>query len=132
MTYWRPDGGMGCMGATDNMMVALLAVGLFGLPRDELAGTVDGDGPEWIDRLYQSYGTSADSAPASVSVLALGESLGYRLRKLSVLLKKMEGLGWSIEPHRWDLLASTDLDELAAQAQLAAAGVWVIARMHGR
>ena len=78
-------------------MVAQLKLGLFGTPRDELASTVDGEVPEWIERLYQSYGTSADSAPASVSVLALGESLGYRLRKLSVLLKKMEGLGWSIE-----------------------------------
>ncbi len=111
-------------------MVALLALGLFGLPRDELAGTVDGDVPEWIDRLYESYGTSADSAPASVSVLALGESLAYRLRKLSVLLAKMEGLGWSIKPRRWDLLASTDLDEAQAQEQLEAAGVWVIARQH--
>jgi len=111
-------------------MVAQLKLGLFGTPRDELASTVDGEVPEWIERLYQSYGTSADSAPASVSVLALGESLGYRLRKLSVLLKKMEGLGWSIEPHRWDLLASTDLDEMEAQAQLEAAGVWVIARQH--
>src|SRR5256885_17243300 len=90
MTYWRPDGGMGAMGAPDNRMVALLALGLFGLPRDELAGTVDGDVPEWIGRVYESYGTSADSAPASVSVLALGESLAYRLRKLSGLLAKME------------------------------------------
>jgi hypothetical protein len=111
-------------------MVAHLALGLFGTPRDELASTVDGDVPEWIDRLYESYGTSADSAPASVSVLALGESLGYRLRKLSVLLSKMEGLGWSIKPRRWDLLASTDLDEAQAQEQLEAAGVWVIARQH--
>jgi len=111
-------------------MVARLALGLFGTPRDELASTVDGNVPEWIDRLYESYGTSADSAPASVSVLALGESLGYRLRKLSVLLSKMEGLGWSITPRRSDLVASTDLDETQAQEQLEAAGVWVIARQH--
>ena len=107
-----------------------LKLRLFGIPRDELASTVDGEVPEWIDRLYESYGTSADSAPASASVLALGESLAYRLRKLSVLLKKMETLGWSIKPSRWDLLASTDLDEADAQAQLEAAGVWVIARQH--
>ena len=93
-------------------MVAQLELGLFGTPRDELAGTVDGDVPEWIERLYQSYGTSADTAPASASVLALGESLGYRLRKLSVLLSKMEALGWSIKPRRWDLVANTDLDEV--------------------
>ena len=111
-------------------MVAQLELGLFGTPRDELAGTVDGDVPEWIDRLYQSYGTSADTAPASASVLALGESLGYRLRKLSVLLSKMEALGWSIKPRRWDLVANTDLDEVEAQEQLEAAGVWVIARQH--
>jgi hypothetical protein len=91
---------------------------------------VDGDVPEWIERLYESYGTTADAAPASASVLALGESLVYRLRKLPVLLKKMERLGWSIQPRRWDLLASTDLDEIEAQAQLEAAGAWVIARQH--
>jgi hypothetical protein len=111
-------------------MVARLKLSLFGPPRDELASTVDGEVPEWIERLYESYGTTADTAPASASVLALGESLVYRLRKLSVLLKKMESLGWSIQPRRWDLLASTDLDEIEAQAQLEAAGVWVIARQH--
>jgi hypothetical protein len=110
--------------------VARLKLSLFGTPRDELASTVDGEVPEWIDRLYESYGTTAESAPASASVLALGESLGIRLRKLSVLLKKMEALGWSIKPLRWDLLASTDLDEVEAQAQLEAAGVWVLARQH--
>ena len=111
-------------------MVAQLQLGLFGTPRDELASTVDGDVPEWIERLYQSYGTSAETAPASASVLALGESLGYRLRKLSVLLSKMEALGWSIKPRRWDLVAKTDLNEVEAQEQLEAAGVWVIARQH--
>jgi len=111
-------------------MVARLKLCLFGPPREELAGTVDGEVPEWIERLYESYGTTADSAPASASVLALGESLGYRLRKLSVLLSKMETLGWSIKPSRWDLVASTDLDEIEAQTQLEKAGVWVIARQH--
>ena len=67
--------------------MARLKLWLFGPPRDELADTVDGDVPEWIERLYESYGTTPDSAPASASVLALGESLVYRLRKLSVLLK---------------------------------------------
>jgi hypothetical protein len=110
--------------------MARLKLALFGTPRDELADTVDGDVPEWIGRLYESYGTTADAAPASASVLALGESLGHRLRKLSLLLSKMETLGWSIKPRRWDLVASTDLDELEAQAQLEAAGVWVIARQH--
>jgi len=111
-------------------LVARLQLGLFGTPRDELANTVDGEVPEWIERLYESYGTTAEAAPASASVLALGESLVYRLRKLSMLLKKMEALGWSIKPRRWDLLASTDLDEIEAQAQLEAAGVWLIARQH--
>jgi hypothetical protein len=110
--------------------VARLKLSLFGTPRDELASTVDGEVPEWIDRLYESYGTTAESAPASASVLALSESLGIRLRKLSVLLKKMEALGWSIKPLQRDLLASTDLSEIEAQAQLEAAGVWVIARQH--
>ena len=64
-------------------MVARLTLSLFGPPREELASTVDGEVPEWIERLYESYGTTADSAPASASVLALGESLVYRLRKLS-------------------------------------------------
>jgi hypothetical protein len=110
--------------------VARLKLGLYGNPRDELAATVDGEVPEWIERLYLSYGTSSETAPASVSVLALGESLHYRMRKLSVLLSKMEALGWSIEPRRWDLLASTDLDESEAQAELEEAGVWIIARQH--
>jgi hypothetical protein len=110
--------------------VARLKLGLFGTPRDELAATVDGEVPEWIERLYLSYGTTAETAPASVSVLALGESLHYRLRKLSVLLSKMESLGWSIEPRRWDLLANTELAESDAQAQLEEAGVWIIARQH--
>src|SRR3982074_2273664 len=105
-------------------MVARLTLSLFGPPREELASTVDGEVAEWIERLYESYGTTADSAPASASVLAVGESLVYRLRKLSVLLKKMEALGWSIKPRRWDLLASTDVDEIEAQAQLEAAGGW--------
>ena len=110
--------------------MARLKLGLFGTPRDELAATVDGEVPEWIERLYLSYGTTSETAPASVSVLALGESLHYRLRKLSVLLSKMEALGWSIEPRRWDLVASTDLGESEAQAELEAAGVWIIAREH--
>jgi hypothetical protein len=111
-------------------MMARLKLGLYGTPRDELANTVDGDVPDWIESLYDSYGTSSERAPASASVLALAESLGYRLRKLSLLLAKMEGLGWSIKPRDWDLVASTDLDEAQAQAQLEAAGVWVIARLH--
>lgn len=111
-------------------MVARLTLGLYGTPRDELANTVDGDVPDWIESLYESYGTTSDRAPASASVLALAESLGYRLRKLSLLLSKMEALGWSIKPREWDLVASTDLDETNAQAQLEAAGVWVIARLH--
>ena len=111
-------------------MVARLKLGLSAAPRDELASTVDGDVPDWIERIYESYGTTADSAPASASVLALAESLAYRLRKLSVLLSKMEALGWEIKPRQWDLVASTALDETEAQAQLEAAGVWVIARMH--
>jgi hypothetical protein len=111
-------------------MVARLKLGLYGTPRDELASTVDGDVPDWIEALYESYGTTADRAPASASVLALAESMGYRLRKLSLLLSKMEALGWSIKPREWDLVASTDLDETEAQAQLEAAGVWVIARIH--
>ena len=110
--------------------MARLKLGLYGTPRDELANTVDGDVPDWIESLYDSYGTSSERAPASASVLALAESLGYRLRKLSLLLAKMEGLGWSIRPREWDLVASTDLDEAEAQAQLEAAGVWVIARLH--
>jgi hypothetical protein len=110
--------------------MASLSLGLFGTPRDELADTVDGDVPEWIERLYQSYGTSAESAPASASVLALGESLAHRLRKLSLLLGKMEALGWTISPRRWTLLATTSLDEAEAESQLEAAGVWIIARQH--
>jgi len=110
--------------------MATLSLGLFGTPRDELADTVDGDVPEWIERLYQSYGTTATSAPASASVLALGESLGHRLRKLSLLLSKMEALGWTISPRRWTLVATTTLDEVEAEAQLETAGVWVIARQH--
>jgi hypothetical protein len=110
--------------------MATLKLGLFKTPRDELAETVDGEVPEWIERIYQSYGTTANTAPASASVLALSESLGFRLRKLALLLSKMEDLGWSIRPRRWDLLASTDLDEFEAAAQLEAAGVWIIAREH--
>jgi hypothetical protein len=110
--------------------MATLSLGLFGTPRDELADTVDGEVPEWIERLYQSYGTTARSAPASASVLALGESLGHRLRKLSLLLSKMETLGWTISPRRWTLLATTSLSEIEAEAQLETAGVWVIARQH--
>jgi hypothetical protein len=86
-------------------MVARLTLSLFGPPREELASTVEGEVPEWIERLYESYGTTPDNAPASASVLA-----------------QMEALGWSIKPRRWDLLASTDLDEIEAQAQLEAAG----------
>ena len=111
-------------------MMARLKLSLFGTPRDELAATVDGEVPEWIERLYDSFGVSAENAPASVSVLALGESLYYRLRKLSVLLAKMEALGWSIEPGRWELVASTELDDVEAQQQLETAGVWIIARQH--
>ncbi|HEY8737249.1 MAG TPA: hypothetical protein VIO62_09420 [Candidatus Dormibacteraeota bacterium] len=107
-----------------------LTLGLFGTPRDELANTVDGDVPEWIERLYQSYGTTAESAPASASVLALGESLGHRLRKLSLLLSKMESLGWTISPRRWTLVATTSLDEVRAEVEFERAGVWVIARQH--
>src|SRR2546429_9932979 len=83
-----------------------------------------------MDALKNHAGRSPDAAPAGAWVLALGESRVYRRRKLSVLLKKMEGLGWSIKPRRWDLLASTDLDEIEAQAQLEAEGVWLIARQH--
>jgi hypothetical protein len=114
----------------DNRTVATLTLGLFGTPRDELANTVDGDVPEWIERLYQSYGTTAESAPASASVLALGESLGHRMRKLSLLLSKMEALGWTISPRRWTLVATTNLDEVRAEAELERAGVWVIASQY--
>jgi hypothetical protein len=112
-------------------MMARLKLGLFGTPRDELADTVDGDVPEWIERIYFSFGYSSENAPASTSVLALGEGLYHRLRKLAMLLSKMESLGWTIEPRRWDLVASNaELDDLQAQAQLEKAGVWIIARLH--
>ncbi|HYS29487.1 MAG TPA: hypothetical protein VEQ12_08285 [Candidatus Limnocylindria bacterium] len=39
-------------------------------PRDELARTVDGEVPEWIQRLYAGYGTTAETVPASHSVRA--------------------------------------------------------------
>jgi hypothetical protein len=107
--------------------VATLKLSLFGTPRDELAATVDGEVPQWIERVYESFGTSSERAPASASVLALAESLGHRLRKLSILLSKMEALGWSIEPDKWYLIARTDLDEPSAQEQLEEAGVWIIA-----
>jgi hypothetical protein len=110
--------------------MATLKLALYGPPRDELARTVDGDVPEWIHRLYASYGTSAERAPASASVLALGEDLGFRLRKLALLVAKMEAHGWRIEPGQWDLVARTDLDDGAAQAQLEEAGVWIIAKEH--
>jgi hypothetical protein len=110
--------------------MATLKLALFGSPRDELATTVDGDVPEWIHRLYASYGTSAQDAPASASVMALSEDLGFRLRKLALLLAKMEARGWRIEPRQSDLLAHTDLDDIAAQAQLESAGVWLIAKAH--
>lgn len=110
--------------------MATLKLALYDPPRDELARTVDGDVPEWIQRLYASYGTSADRAPASASVLALAEDLGFRLRKLALLLAKMEALGWRIEPRQWDLLAHTQLDDRAAQVQLEQAGVWIIAKAH--
>ncbi len=112
-------------------MMARLKLGLFGTPRDELAATVDGEVPEWIERLYASFGYTNEDAPASASVLALSESLYHRLRKLSFLLAKMEQLGWVIEPRRWDLIAENpELDDIEAQAQLEEAGVWIIARMH--
>jgi hypothetical protein len=107
--------------------VATLKLALFGTPRDELSATVDGEVPEWIERIYESFNTTAAHAPASASVLALAESLGHRLRKLSLLLAKMESLGWWVEPDKWYLIAHTDLDELAAQEQLEDAGVWIIA-----
>lgn len=110
--------------------MATLKLALYGTPRDELAKTVDGDVPEWIHRLYASYGTSAEHAPASASVLALGEDLGFRLRKLALLLAKMESLGWRIEPRQWDLLAHCNLEDGAAQVQLEQAGVWIIAKQH--
>jgi hypothetical protein len=110
--------------------MARLKLGLFGTPRDELAATVDGEVPEWIERLYDSFGVSSENAPASASVLALGESLYYRLRKLALLVAKMEALGWTIEARRWDLVASTELDDIEAEQQLDAAGVWIIARQH--
>lgn len=110
--------------------MATLRLALYGPPRDELAATVDGDVPEWIHRLYASYGTSAENAPASASVSALGEDLGFRLRKLALLLAKMEAGGWRIEPRQWDLVARSDLDDVAAQAQLEEAGVWIIAKEH--
>jgi hypothetical protein len=43
--------------------VATLTLGLFGTRLDELANTVDGDVPEWIERLYQSYGTACENSP---------------------------------------------------------------------
>lgn len=62
--------------------MARLKLELFGTPSDELASTVDGDVPDWIESLYLSYGTTSERAPASASVLALAESLGYRLQAL--------------------------------------------------
>lgn len=110
--------------------MATLRLALFGTPRDELADTVDGEVPEWIHRLYASYGTTAETAPASASVHALAEHLNHRLKKLALLLSKMEGLGWQIKPRKWELVAHTKLDAIAAQAELEAAGVWIIAREH--
>lgn len=111
--------------------MARLKLGLFGTPRDELADTVDGEVPEWIERIYYSFGHTSKDAPASTSVLALSEGLHHRLRKLAVLLAKMENLGWTIEPRRWDLIATNpELDDFQAQAQLEAEGVWIIARIH--
>jgi hypothetical protein len=40
--------------------VARLKLGMFGTPEDELAQTVDGDVPQWIERLYFSYGPTSE------------------------------------------------------------------------
>ena len=45
--------------------MARLKLCLFGPPREELASTVNGDVPEWIESLYESYGTTAEAAPAT-------------------------------------------------------------------
>ncbi len=50
--------------------MATLKLAVFGTPRDELARTVDGEVPEWIQRLYAGYGTTAETVPASHSVRA--------------------------------------------------------------
>lgn len=110
--------------------MATLKLELFDAPRDELAATVDGDVPDWMQRLYRSFGTTAEAAPASASVEALGEELGHRFKKMALLLRKMEAMGWWIEPQCRHLLAHTVLTEPEAQAQLESAGVWIIARQH--
>src|SRR5205823_3091773 len=62
------------------------------------------------------------AGPRRIARLPPAEALGVAFQN--------EALGWSIKPRRWELVASTELDEVEAQEQLEAAGVWVIARQH--
>jgi len=52
--------------------MATLKLALYGPPRDELARTVDEDVPEWIHRLYASYGNSADDDAAQAQLEQAG------------------------------------------------------------
>ncbi len=110
--------------------MATLKLGLFARPDEEIEATRLGDVPQWVERLYASYGVSRAEAPLSLSVVALSEGIQHRLKQLSMLLRKMERNGWKLEMDRWDIVASSDLPATEAQTQLEQLGVWIIAREH--
>ncbi|MEA2645835.1 MAG: hypothetical protein QOE92_918 [Chloroflexota bacterium] len=107
--------------------MATLKLGLFARPDEEIERTRVGDVPQWIERIYSSYGVSRRDAPLSLSVEAVAEGLHHRLARMALLLKKMEQGGWKLELENWNVVARTNLTTEEAQEQLERLGVWIIA-----
>jgi hypothetical protein len=110
------------------MTLATIKLGLFARPEEEIEATRTGEIPHWVERLYASYGVTRRGAPLSLSVEAVGEGIGHRLKLLALLLRKMESHGWKLELEKWQVVASNNLSESLAQEQLERLGVWMIAR----
>jgi hypothetical protein len=109
--------------------MATLSLKLYGPADQELARLQEADIPRWAQRLYGAYGYRVADVPLSKVVYALSEDLHLRLHSLSVLLTRVEELGWTVRVGEDLVLLYSGLSPERSEALLEEAGVLTVARL---
>jgi hypothetical protein len=109
--------------------MATLSLKVYGPAGRELTRLHESDVPTWARRLYGAYGYGVADVPLSKVVYALSEDLHLRLQSLSVLLARVEEMGWTVRLGEDLILLHTGLSPERSEALLEDAGVLTVARL---